>query len=328
MKTFSRRDFLNILAISGSILAGNKLVTGLSKINPVTLKEMRYLMGTLVHLTVLASDIEEGQNALNSTFDKMERLIAVFDHRNPSSPLSNLNSTGLLRNSPNELLNVLQHAKRISELSEGAFDITVKPILDKVANKQLPSQDELALVNYRSISIEKDEVRLQIPGSQITLDGIAKGFIVDRGVDVLHELGYEKVIVEAGGDLKVTNSSPFDSGWKIAVAHPRPELMTGYLAQFSLSNRGLATSGDYMNAFNGDKSLHHILNPKLGISSKELASVSVIAKDAMTADGFSTAMMVLGTRKSLELAEDIEGMEAFIVTKEMKIHRSSGFPKQ
>jgi thiamine biosynthesis lipoprotein len=158
---------------------------------------------------------------------------------------------------------------------------------------------------------------------QITLDGIAKGAVVDGAVARLQALGFAAVLVEAGGDLRATG---IDQYWRVAVQPPRPEKTNEFVAAFELAEQAAATSGDYMNAFNPDRSLHHIVDPRLGLSPSELASTTVIAPSATDADALSTTLMVLGVKQGLALAEKLAGVEALVVAKDLQLYRSSGFP--
>ena len=326
MTTIKRRDFLKITAVAAAGVAGTYAFGRQFLSSGITLEESRELMGTLIHLKVVSPSQTEGEAAIEATFAEMERLITFFDYRNSSTELGKLNSQGNLANASKEMIEVLQAALQVSELTDGAFDISVGPLLTAHQHAAAINQSLLEKVSYKHIEISGNEIKLTHPGMSITLDGIAKGYIVDKGVAVLQDLGFANIIVEAGGDLMANGQSQREESWKIGIAHPRPETMAGYLASFSLADAAAATSGDYMNAFNEDKSLHHILDPKSGYSPTQLASVTTIADSAMMADALSTAFMVCGVEKSLALAKQLEGVEALFVTKDLEIVRSSGFP--
>ena len=160
----------------------------------------------------------------------------------------------------------------------------------------------------------------------ITLVGIAKVYIVDRGVETLKEHGFENILVEAGGDLVAKGQRSDGETWHLGVAHPRPEKGGRYLSAFSLRDRAAATSGDYQQYYQDDKSQHHIIDPTTGYSPLELASVTVLAPDAMTADALSTTIMVLGVQAGLQLANDLPGVEALLVGKDLQTFKSLNFP--
>jgi thiamine biosynthesis lipoprotein len=165
--------------------------------------------------------------------------------------------------------------------------------LNKLGNR-LPDKDQIAgtlsMVDYRKLVVDKDSVGFLQPNIAITLDGIAKGYIVDKGIDVLRRLGFTDVLVEAGGDLMGLGENVKGSPWIIGIQDPRGE--TGELIEtIHLKDHALATSGDYMQTFTTDYQNHHIIDPHSGHSSLELASVSVMAPKVALADGFATAVM-------------------------------------
>ena len=326
MTNLSRRDFLRITAIAGGIVAGGGLLG--HKLNQAlfSLKETRLLMGTVIHLTIISEDEAQAESALQAAFAEMERQIVLFDHRNPGSPLFNLNQAGRLANSPTELVRVFERAREVSEISEGAFDVTVKPLIDARAKSLDLDAALLSMVNYRAVEISSTQIRFGRQGMQATLDGIAKGTVVDGGVAALKAAGCSDVLVEAGGDLMVSGRPISGDGWKIGVTHPRPEKVSGNLAAFTLRSGSAATSGDYFQALTEDRLQHHIVDPRQGLSPIELASVTVLAPDATTADALATAIMVMGVEAGLKMANSLKDVEALAITKDLAVQTTSGFP--
>lgn len=319
-----RRDFLKISAVAGAVLAGSG-IAGRQWFSgrPVPVRETRLLMGTVLNLTMLAPSQAEGQQAIEVTLDEMTRLVGIFDHRKPTTALGQLNAAGRLERAPGELLGVLASAIRYGGLTGGAFDVTIKPVLDAIAAGRRPTKEK-SLVDYRRIQIDGWSVQLGANGMAVTLDGIAKGYIVDKAVDVLESNGYVNVLVEAGGDLRGLGSAP-DRPWRVGVQDPRtagdPEVLTA----FDLGSAA-ATSGDYQNAFTTDRSAFHIIDPGSAASPGELASATVLAPLAADADALSTSLMVLGVERGLRLIEQLPGVEALVVTKDKLIRRTGGFP--
>jgi thiamine biosynthesis lipoprotein len=256
----------------------------------------------------------------------MELLIKILDHRRQTSALGRLNAQGALRDAPIELLEVVEKALEFGELTEGAFDITVKPVLDAYASGRSVTSDLRRLVDFRQVAILGSQIRLGQPGMSITLDGLAKGRVVDGGIAVLRHIGFENILVEAGGDLVAQGARGDGRPWEIGILSPREDRQPGTIATIPVNRQAVATSGDYMNSFTTDFSLHHILDPHTLNSPVELASTTVIASTAMEADALSTALMVLGARDGLALTERLSQVEAMLVGKDLKVYRSTGFP--
>jgi FAD:protein FMN transferase len=324
----SRRDFIKITAALGGVLLGGGISSMLANAQPTIVHEARLLMGTIINLAVIAADQKQGQDAITATYAAMQTLTQFFDYRRPDTALGRLNRVGELEQPPTELVGLLKQAVQHGELSGGAFDVSVLPVLAAYRANRQPTVQEMRLVDYHNILIQEDQLRLRNPGMAITLDGIAKGRVVDGGVSKLKELGYTNIMVEAGGDLLANGKNQQGEPWKIGVMNPRQVTGKQWLASFGVTDRAVATSGDYQNAFSGDFSLNHIIDPQTGSSPSELASVTTIAATVMEADAFSTTLMVLGIEKGLSLVERLPGVEALLVTKDLQIFRSSGFPSE
>jgi FAD:protein FMN transferase len=147
--------------------------------------------------------------------------------------------------------------------------------------------------------------------------------VVDGGVSKLRQMGFETVLVEAGGDM-MAKGIPNGETWKIGITHPRAR--TELIARVSIHDQAVATSGDYMNYFSPDYITHHIVDPCTGKSPSHLASATVIAPSAAEADALSTTMMVLGVQDGLAMIEQIPNAAAMLVAKDLKIYRSNRFP--
>ncbi len=322
----SRRDVLKITALMGGLAAGGRFLNRTLSPAGVRVSEQRVLMGTIIHLTLIAESRDGGQTAIQAAFDHMEAQIQLFDHRQQDGPVGRLNRLGELNQPPHELVALLHQACDYGRLTGGAFDITVKPVLDAHRPGGLFRSELLKLVDYRQINVRDDHLSFGLPGMEITLDGIAKGRVVDAGVNKLRSYGFDRVLVEAGGDLFARGLTAEEQPWRIAVRHPRAEAETPWLARLDAANCAVATSGDYMNSFTSDHSLHHIIDPRMGVSPAELCSATVIAPCATQADAFGTAVMVMGLEEGLAFIESQEETACLLVTKSLSVHRSSGFP--
>lgn len=329
-RSLTRRAALRILAVAGA--AGASAAWGwgaFGRSPPVT--RSRVLMGTGVHLTVLGDDHEQAAAAADATLERMARLEALLSRYRADSEVSRLNATGRVDGASRALIDVLRVADRVHRLGDGAFDVSVQPLLDlyRDASRRGGAMPEPAAlerarerVGQRALRFDAHSVTSTRPGLRITLDGVAKGYVVDRGVAVLRERGFANVLVEAGGDL-VAAGDKSGQPWRIGIRSPRGSL--ALQARFDTRNRAVATSGDYMQPFAADYSLHHILDPRTGVSAPELASATVLAPDAASADALATLVMVLGPRRGRELLEDLPDCEGYLVTKDLGIVRTTGF---
>jgi thiamine biosynthesis lipoprotein len=327
----SRKDFIKITAIAGGALVGGKLLLDLfDEKRFITLKETRVLMGTIINLSAVAHSQSEAKHAIEATFAELERQIAVFDHRSLNSPVAVLNREGVLVDPPDEFLEVLEQASVVSGITNGAFDVTIKPLIDlyQQSKPDLPDEEEvqrvLGLVDYRMMTVSNEQVGFSQPGMQITLDGIAKGYIVDAGVAQLRQLGYDNIFVEAGGDLMASGTKEDEIPWRVGVQSPR-EGEGGILASFSVRDQAVATSGDYMQYFSQDLYHHHIIDPRTGYSAPYVASSTVVAPNCLVADAVATALMVLEPSEGIRILNEIPDVEGMLITKSLEVVKSIGF---
>lgn len=325
-RTLTRRDFIKITAIAGGLLAGGSTLKWALGSRPATVEDSRYLMGTIINLTLIAESEAAGRAAVEAAYTELESLIGLFDHRLPGSPLGQLNQNGVLADPPPELTALLREALSFAELSGGAFDISVKPVVDALAAGKTDISGELKLVDYRQIAVRDDLIRFSRAGMQVTLDGIAKGRVVDAGVAALKAHGFDRVLVEAGGDLFAQGTRTDTQPWTVAIQNPRQSKGDPWLASLKVAGQAVATSGDYMHAFSTDYSLNHIIDPRVGRSPAELCAATVIAPSTMQADALSTSLMVLGVDAGLALANHLNDVEALLITKDMERLHTAGFP--
>ncbi len=179
-------------------------------------------------------------------------------------------------------------------------------------------------MGFSKVNIASDQIEFQQLGMSITLDGIAKGYIIDAALAELNRHGYSQAMVDAGGDIA---GSPRDdhADWQIGIQDPRRG--TGdSIAVTKLARGALATSGDYLHAYTADFGLHHILDPRTGLSPLELSSVSIVAPNACLADALATGVMVLGADAGMQLIERWPDVEGLLIAKTNDVIRSSGFP--
>ncbi len=333
-KKISRRQALRITAAAGVTLAfGGGL--GRAFLDRAALRrvsESRIRLGTQVTVTVMHPDASTARGMVEATFAEIDRLEAILSRHRDDTPVARLARDGFARDVPGELTQVLARANDFAALTNGAFDVTVAPVLDlyrsrAAAGEAMPSAREvseaLALVDYRAVRVDGRAIGFDRPGMAITLDGIAKGYVVDRAVATLTAAGADRVLVAASGDVATSSVAVGDDGWDVAIQDPRDA--AGSIGILRLHGQAVATSGDYMQAFTQDRSLHHIIDPRTGRSPDQISAVTTIAPSAMDADALSTSTLVLGPDEGLALLESLDGVEGLIVTKDGRQLQTKGF---
>lgn len=290
---------------------------------PATLQDQRIMMGTVVSVTVFTHDEERGRDAVEAALAEIARVEALTSRHAAESEVSRINEPGLREQRlplSRELATVLERSLHFSRVSRGAFDVTVAPLVALWLGPEgvrVPSgaaiRAALPKVDYRKLTVNAGTGTLALPvGMALDLDGIAKGYAVDRAVRILRLRGIEAAIVDAGGNIGLLGEPPRGGMWRVGVKHPREE---GLLGTLLLERGSVATSGDYQHfvVVNGVR-YHHILDPATGRPTSGVMSVTITAARAIDADALSTAVFVLGAENGMKLVEELDGVEAVIVT--------------
>ena len=293
----------------------------------------RPAMTTLASVTVIHESAALGEDAIGRAFDEMDRLIAIFNRYDEASALSVLNTEGRLESPPPELALVLSAALSYHRLSDGAFDPTVAPLVDLFRAcltgpvPREPSAAELAeareLVGAGAITASRRRLRLARRGTTLTLDGIAKGYIVDRMAATLTRAGIDRYLVEAGGDLRTGGNKEGGLPWAVAVRDPES---AGRLpGTIHLASAAVATSGSYERYYDPERRFHHIVDAARGSSPRACTSATVVAPSATAADALATAVLVRGSRAGVALVERLPGCACLIVCSDGSITHSLGW---
>ncbi|WP_028583972.1 FAD:protein FMN transferase [Desulfogranum mediterraneum] len=324
-----RRRFLQIVALAGAAGAAYRFGLRPAPAKSWLARESRTMMGTQINLIVYGEDQQQAHRAVDRTLARMAEVEALLSRHQEESELSRLNRDKRLAQPSKDLQAVLTLAEEISERSSGAFDITVLPLVELYRRNPSPDAGQLARilesVDHGAVSCSSRQVVLGRENMALTLDGIAKGYVVDQGVQTLREQGCAQVYVEAGGDLMVAGGKPQDQPWRIGVRNPRPGQQQERITLELSGPTAVATSGDYIHWYSQDLRHHHIIDPRTGISPPELASATVTAPSVALADGLATAAMVLGPQEAVALLESMEHCEGLLIDKGLEQHRSSGF---
>ncbi len=290
-------------------------------------EETRFLMGSYCTIKVYSETDPEA--AVNAAMERISEVYEKFNHLSEASRVYRFNNYA----HPIEDEEIIALAKKSAEINAvtgGAFDITVYPLVElwgfNFSSAGVPDREEiknvLTLVGPDKLKITGDVILKEDDNVKVTFGSIAKGYAVDEAADVLRQKGVSGALIDAGGDIYVMGEKP-DGKWKVGVRHPRAGGITYVIKG---SDIAVATSGDYENYFmEGEERYHHIFDPRTGYPSSVSASVTVIATDTLTADAFATAFFIMGPAGSIELAENLEGLECLIVTPDLNEYRSGGF---
>jgi thiamine biosynthesis lipoprotein len=227
-----------------------------------------------------------------------------------------------------DFLHVMAVSRKIFELSDGAWDATVCPLVDLWGfgrtnkERRVPTKKEIEKflpdIGFDKIEISaKGYISKKNPRISIDLGSIAKGFGVDKISETIRNTGIKDFLVEIGGEVYASGNRADGKYWLVGINSPDKKSLPGDIYNtVRLKNRALATSGDYRNYFQNKEGLYsHIIDPKTGYPVKNgVISVSVIAGDCTLADGLATAIMVMGPEKGIRLVNKLSGVECLIVT--------------
>ena len=276
-------------------------------------------MGTVVTVSVLDESQDRAESALGRAFAEMERTAALLNRYDAASALGVLNSESGLAGAPDELLQVLHRARGVHLLSNGAFDVTVAPLIDAFREHRdaghpgLPAAATLAEAQSRvdasGVVINGRQVRLD-DGVDVTLDGIAKGFVVDSMALVLAASGVSGYLINGGGDIRTAGTRDGTQPWRVGVRDPDRD--GEQLQILPLFDGAVATSGSYEIYFDRDRTHHHIVS-STGVSPGECRSVTVRAPSTMLADALATAAFVAGPQAGALLVESVPGCSCLVL---------------
>ncbi len=297
-------------------------------------------MGVPFTITLYACDEPAANRAAEAAFERIEQLNAVFSDYDPDSEAMRLcreAGPGTAVGVSPELLFVLSRSLALSEATDGAFDVTVGPLVKlwRRARRQRRAPQGSALesarlrVGHRLVRIDCEAGTVELLRQRMRLDfgGIAKGYAADEALKVLRRLDVESALIDAGGDIVASDAPPGEAGWRIGVAPIDPDAApTRFL---TISNAAVATSGDAYQFVEIDGVRYsHILDPRTGMGLTASSSVTVIAPDGITADSLASAVSVLGPKQGRVLVESTDAAAAFIVRLEAgqpRLHETNRF---
>lgn len=256
-------------------------------------------MGARATLLLNHPDAVQAQGLIAAVTAEVRRLENIFSLFYPESALSRLNRDGILTEPPADMVVLMARARDMSEITGGAFDMTVQPLwrlhADHFARPDSdpagPSAAEIdrarRLVDFRGVEIDTARIAFSRPGMAVTLNGIAQGYITDKVAELLRRNDVDNVLVDMG-ETRALGNHPDGRPWRAGVRDP--ENADREIETLDLTNMALATSGGYGSPFDSSGRHHHLFDPKKGGSANRYRSVSVVASSAMVADGLSTAL--------------------------------------
>ncbi len=298
--------------------------------------ETRKCMGTECEFKAWHTSDQAVHEAFEHGFAEMDRIEALMTSWRDDSDVARINAAAgkdAVPVSPDTMA-VVKKGLWVSELTKGAFDITVGVFkglwkFDEDNDGSVPDPKEVKkrarLVNYRDVIVDDQNrtVKLRRPGQRMNLEGVAKGYAVDAAVRAIRAAGLTDFIVHAGGDLFAAGRRG-DRDWRVGIQDPRAA-RGDIIFELSLSNQAFNTSGDYERfVIKKGVRYHHILDARTGFPARGMRAVTILAADAFTADALDTAIFAAGPKPGMKIVEDLPDVEAVIVDAANRVHISSG----
>lgn len=322
---------MTALIISAALLICG--CSGISGQKPKTYTDT--LFDTVISVQIYDSvneNVIKGCKKLCQKYDEM------FSTTNENSEISKINNAG---GAPvevsDETIKLIKKGIYYSELSGGAFDITIAPVSRlwdfKTEAPALPAPEAAAAaqshVNYENIIISDNTVTLIDPEAGIDLGAIAKGYIADRLKDYLKDQGVKHALINLGGNVLAMGGKPDGTDFNIGIQKPFDKSGEP-ITSVKISDKSMVTSGTYQRYFEQDgKIYHHILDPFTGYPAENnLSSVTILTNSSLTADALSTTCFLLGSEKGMKLVNQLDNVDAVFITNDNKIHYSKNFQKK
>ena len=308
MSNINRRKFLNITAMTLALpFCSNSLFANIQE--KITWKGIA--LGADSNMTLFHKDKSYAKESLNICINEIKRLENIFSLFDNNSSISQLNKEGYILNPPKELVEVLNFANNISENTNGAFDATVQPLW--IIHKSYSKHKNIAILNdeiqkvknlisYKNIEINKDKIYFKKENMQITLNGIAQGYITDKITNILEQRGFTNVLVNLG-EFNSIGGYDENRDWNIATPYLND------IKYLKLNNNAVASSGGYGTRF--DEKYHHLFDVNTGTSANYINSVTIKASNAMLADALSTAVFVMSEKQREKIKSIYPNIEIY-----------------
>lgn len=304
-------------------------------VNPATadwLGDARPMMGTEVSVYLWSDDPEVGDRMLEAVFHEAARIDGLMSTYKYESEISEINrkaadSAVIVGD---ELFQLIERSLAISELTAGAFDITYDSVGQHYDFRSRSRPDEQTVasevenIDYRYVVLDSaaSTVCFRKRGVRINLGGIAKGYVVERGIEILQRGGIRNAIVTAGGDSRLLGDRR-GRPWMVGIRHPRKD---GEIAiSLPLQSEAVSTSGDYERYFDEDGvRYHHIIHPSTGAPVNGVHSATVIGPNAIMTDALSTSVFVMGVDRGLRMIGGLPDYESIVIDADGQVFFSDG----
>lgn len=292
------------------------------------------LMGNRFEITVVADHEKWANKRIEEAIaeiQRIEKLLTTFDESSQTN-LINRNAGVAPVKVDKEVFDIILRAQRISDVTQGAFDITYGSVDKKLWNfdKNMTSLPDAAtakrlvsLINYKNVVLDekKGTVFLKEKGMRIGFGGIGKGYAAERAKYILQQNGVTSGIVNAAGDLAAWGYQPDGKEWTIGIADPNAA--RDPLSYLTITNMAIATSGNYEKFIMiGGKKYSHTINPKTGLPVTGIKSVTIISPNAEIADAMATPVMIMGVKVGLDMVNQVKGLACVIIDDNDKIYTS------
>lgn len=303
-------------------------------ISPTLQRKVLKLMGNRFEITVVSENEAEGLAKIDDAIaeiSRIEKLLTTFSETSQTN-LINRNAGIAPVKVDKEVFDIIQRSKRISDVTQGAFDITYGSVDKRLWNfdkdmTSLPDSETakkmVRLINYKNVILDekKGTVFLKEKGMRIGFGGIGKGYAAERAKHILQQKGITSGIVNAAGDLTAWGHQPNGKEWTIGIADP--DSARHPFSYLSVTDMAIATSGNYEKfvMINGKK-YSHTIDPKTGLPVHGIKSVTIISPNAEIADAMATPVMIMGIRVGLDLINQLKGISCIIIDENDKIYTS------
>ena len=301
---------------------------------PTLQRKVLKLMGNRFEITVVAGNEKEGLAKIDEAIVEIRRIEKLLTTFNESSQTNLINRNAGIApvKVDREVFDIIHRSKRISDVTQGAFDITYGSVDKKLWNfdknmTSLPDAETakkaVHLINYRNVILDEKKctVFLKEKGMRIGFGGIGKGYAAERAKYILQQKGVESGIVNAAGDLTAWGYQPNGKEWTIGIADP--DSAHHPFSYLSITDMAIATSGNYEKfiTING-KRYSHTIDPKTGLPVTGIKSVTIISPNAEVADAMATPVMIMGIKVGLDMVNQVKGLACIIVDENDKIYTS------